>query len=138
MRQFSSFIACSRPLIHSVTHTFFRRTYPSPSNRSPLIWFRRQPQKRNSVPSSSGSIPYSSRMIAARPSIPRLKSVLPVRRMTRLKPSPSLSIRDRFQDHGKRPLRGRRPDQELKLSFLKDEFRNERPLGRLRAFLGTV
>ena len=79
---------------------FVIRMKPSPpSYMTPLIVSLLFPQKRNRVPSSSGSIPNSRRIIEQSPVIPRLRSVLPHLIMTLLKPFPSLSIADHRQGH---------------------------------------
>lgn len=86
-------IGASWPLIHTVGQPFGEHDKSIPIEYNSLDRRTLSTAKRNNVPSSSGSIPYSRRMIETRPSIPRRMSVLPARMMTFLKPPfPSLSI----------------------------------------------
>ena len=62
------------------------------SKKSPLIRSLRRPQKRNSVPLSSGSSRNWSWIMKASESIPCRRSVKPVTTITRFTPAPSLSM----------------------------------------------
>lgn len=102
------------------------RQKPIPSKSNPLIRSFFTPQKRNRVPSSRGSRPYARRTMAARPSIPLRRSVLPQARTTRRIPPASLSMLNRREDHGQGSLTGCVSDVDLALPELNHGLRRKR------------
>lgn len=98
---------------------------PSWSKQMPLMQFRLLPQNRKSVPYSSGSRPYSSRMIDTSPVMPRRRSVLPHLMMTRLHHVASLSIPDRLQNGIQGVLLDGPGDINLAAPDLKHELRQQ-------------
>ena len=122
----TSFIWCVRPLEPTVALTERNRQKPIPSTSNPLIRSFFTPQKRNRVPSSRGSRPYARRTVAARPSIPLRRSVLPQARTTRRIPPASLSMLNRREDHGQGSLTGCVSDVDLALPELNHGLRRKR------------